>query len=164
MYIFGSHLIDLIILLLGKPKEITSSIASSGIGGVNSPDITSAILKYDNALARVFVSSVECNGWGRRCFSVAGSEGTAEIRPLEVPVRMTVAKKGEGNEYFDNYAKVVDTISLPDSERYDEMMKDFYAYINGTKENPFTYEHEYAVQEVLDEVVGGVKFYGKNID
>ncbi len=164
MYIFGSHLIDLIILLLGKPKEITSSIASSGIGGVNSPDITSAILKYDNALARVFVSSVECNGWGRRCFSVAGSEGTTEIRPLEVPVRMTVAKKGEGNEYFDNYAKVVDTISLPDSERYDEMMKDFYAYINGTKDNPFTYEHEYAVQEVLNEVVGGVKFYGKNID
>ena len=44
------------------------------------------------------------------------------------------------------------------------MMKNFYAYIKGTKENPFTYEHEYAVQEVLDEVVGGVKFYGKNID
>ncbi len=159
MYIFGSHLIDLIILLLGKPKEISSSIASSGIGGVNSPDITSAILKYDNALARVFVSSVECNGWGRRCFSVAGSEGTVEIRPLEVPVKMTFAKKGEGNEYFDDYAKTVETISLPDTERYDEMIKDFYSFIIGKKENPFTYEHEYAVQEVLDEVVGGVKFY-----
>ena len=48
--------------------------------------------------------------------------------------------------------------------RYDEMMKDFYAYINGTKENPFTYEHEYAVQEVLSEIIGGVKFFGKNID
>ena len=44
------------------------------------------------------------------------------------------------------------------------MMKDFYAYIMGEKENPFTYEHEYAVQKVLDEVVSGVKFYGKNID
>ena len=44
------------------------------------------------------------------------------------------------------------------------MMKDFYAYINGTKENPFTYEHEYAVQEVLDEVVGGVKYYEQIID
>lgn len=163
MYIFGSHLIDLIVLLLGKPKEICSSIASSGIGGINAPDITSAILKYDNALARVFVSSVECNGWGRRCFSVAGSEGTIEIRPLEVPVRMTFAQKGKGNEYFDDYANPIDTISLPDSERYDEMMKDFYTFIKGTKENPFTYEHEYEVQEVLDSVVGGVKFYGKNI-
>ena len=47
---------------------------------------------------------------------------------------------------------------------YDEMIKDFYSYIAGEKENPFTYEHEYNVQSVLDEVVGGVKFYGKNID
>lgn len=164
MYIFGSHLIDLIVLLLGKPDEISSSITSSNVNGIHSPDITSAILKYDNALARVFVSSVECNGWGRRCFSVAGSKGTAEIRPLEVPVKMTFAKKGDGKEYFDDYAKSVDTISLPDSERYDEMIKDFYSFIIGEKQNPFTYEHEYAVQEVLSEIVGGVKFYGENFN
>ena len=36
--------------------------------------------------------------------------------------------------------------------------------VKGKKENPFTYEHEYAVQEVIDEIVGGVRFYGKNID
>ena len=164
MCIFGSHLIDIIVFLLGKPKEVKSSFVSSNVNGVVSSDITSATLEYNNALARVFVSSVECNGWGRRCFSVCGSEGTVEIRPLEVPVRMTVAKKGEGNEYFDDYAKVTDTIALPDSERYDEMMKDFYAYIMEGKENPFTYEHEYAVQEVLNEIVCGLEFYSKNID
>ena len=52
---------------------------------------------------------------------------------------------------------------LGNLKRYDEMMKDFYSFIIGEKENSFTYEHEYAVQEVLDEVVGGVKFYGKDI-
>ena len=156
MYIFGSHLIDLIVLLLGKPTKIFSSIASSGVNGVSSPDITSAILQYDNALARVFVSSVECNGWGRRCFSVAGSDGTVEIRPLEVPARMTLAAKGEGNEYFEDYAKPLETKNLPDTERYDEMIQDFYAYIKGRKQNPFTYEHDFLVQQVLDEIVGGV--------
>jgi hypothetical protein len=44
------------------------------------------------------------------------------------------------------------------------MVKDFYDYIIGKKENPFTYEHEFAVQEVLDKIVGGVGFNGKNID
>ena len=44
------------------------------------------------------------------------------------------------------------------------MMKDFYSFIIGEKENSFTYEHEYAVQEVLDEVVGGVKYYEQIID
>ena len=38
------------------------------------------------------------------------------------------------------------------------MVQDFYAYIQGTKENPFTYEHDYLVQKVLDEIVGGVRF------
>ena len=36
--------------------------------------------------------------------------------------------------------------------------------VGKVKENPFTYEHEYAVQEVLSEIIGGVKFFGKNID
>ncbi len=164
MYIFGSHLIDLIVWLLGKPNQVHSTVVSSGVNGVSSPDLTSATLAYDHTLARVFVSSVECNGWGRRCFSIAGSNGTVEIRPLEVPVRMTFAKGGDGGEYFDDYAKPIPTVTVPDNERYDEMIQDLYAYIVGEKENPFTYEHEYAVQEVLDEIVGGVKNNGKNLD
>ena len=34
----------------------------------------------------------------------------------------------------------------------------------GTKQNPFSYEHDYLVQTVLSEIVGGVRFNGKNID
>ena len=68
-----------------------------------------------------------------------------------------------GRPYFD------DKITIPfdldaSGSRYDEMMKDFYGYIKGTKQNPFTYEHDYLVQKVLDELVGGVRFNGKNID
>ena len=48
--------------------------------------------------------------------------------------------------------------------RYDDMMQDFYAYIVGAKQNPFSYEHDYLVQKVLSEIVGGVRYNGKNID
>lgn len=164
MYIFGSHLIDLVVSLLGKPKKVLSHIGSSNMNGVASPDLTTATLIYDNAIARVFVSSVEANGWGRRCLSVAGSKGTLELRPIETPEKMTLAKVGEGKEYFDNYAKEIAIDHLDDSCRYDEMIKDFYCFITGEKENPFTVDHEYAVQEVLDKVVGGVKAYGNNSD
>lgn len=156
MYIFGSHLVDLIVLLLGEPKRVESNVISSMIRGIKSPDITSASLIYDDALARVFVSSVECNGWGRRCFSVAGSEGTLEIRPLEVPVRARIAKRGEGAEYFADYARELDCVQLPDSCRYDEMLQDFYDFIVYGKENPYSYEHEYTVQKVLYKIVGAV--------
>ncbi len=154
MYIFGSHLIDLIVLLLGEPKAVERSFASSGIRGVKSPDINAATLIYDNAIARVFVSSVECNGWGRRCFSVAGSDGTLEIRPLEVPVRATLARRGEGAEYFADYAKEIPTKQIPDSERYDEILRDFYDFIVMGKQNPYAYEHELAVQRTLLRAVG----------
>ena len=36
--------------------------------------------EYEKALARVFVSSVEVNGWGRRQFVVSGSKGTIDIK------------------------------------------------------------------------------------
>ena len=155
MYIFGSHLVDLILLLLGEPKEIQSHVGRSGVNGVDAPDLSCATLIYDHAVARIFVSSVECNGWGRRCFSVAGSEGTIEIRPLEVPVKMTLAKKGEGKEYFEDYAKELPVVSLPDSCRYDEMMQCFYDYITGQKKNPYSYDHDRLVQKLLWEIVGG---------
>lgn len=67
------------------------------------------------------------------------------------------------NPYKD--LKTIETIEeIPMDCRYDQMVKDFYDYIIGKKENPFTYEHEFAVQEVLDKIVGGVGFNGKNID
>lgn len=163
MYIFGSHLIDLVVSLLGKPQKVLSHIGSSNMNGVASPDLTTATLIYDNAIARVFVSSVEANGWGRRCLSVAGSKGTLELRPIETPEKMTLAMVGEGKEYFDDYAKPLETEHLPDNCRYDEMMQDFYSFVTGKAQNPFTYEHEYALQEVLDKVVGGVKAIGNNI-
>ncbi len=77
-----------------------------------------AVLEYDKALARIFVSSVEVNGWGRWQLVVSGSKGTVNI-----------------NEY------------IPE-----------------TKQNPFSYEHDYLVQKVLSEIVGGVRINAKNID
>ena len=35
-----------------------------------------------------------------------------------------------------------------------EMMKDFYKSVIGEKENPYSYEHELAVQKTLCRVVG----------
>ncbi|MBQ7089545.1 MAG: Gfo/Idh/MocA family oxidoreductase [Clostridia bacterium] len=43
-------------------------------------------------------------------------------------------------------------------------LEEYKKLLEAAKENPFTYEHEFAVQEVLDKIVGGVGFNGKNID
>lgn len=43
---------------------------------------------------------------------------------------------------------------MPDNIRYDAMMRDFYDFVQGTKQNPFTYAHELRVQKVLTQITG----------
>lgn len=156
MYIFGSHLIDIIVYLLGKPNRVIPSILA--------PELTAATLEYDHTIARVFSSSLEWDGWARRTFSVCGELGTVHIQPIEDPCIMTFAPCHEGRRFGVQMAQPVELPPQSNNTRYDEMLKDFYAYITGTKENPFTYEHDYMVQEVLDAACGGIKSLGKELE
>ncbi len=164
MYILGSHLVDLIVYILGKPEKVTSFLKHSKLDGIDFADNNLAVLEYEKALARVFVSSVEVNGYGRRQLVVSGSKGTVNICPLERPITMTYSDTVIADATYQDRKIFIPFEDHTATGRYDQMMRDFYAYIKGTKENPFTYEHDYAVQQVLDEIVGGVRFYGKNID
>ena len=164
MYILGSHLVDLIVYMMGEPKKITTFLKHTGLDGVDFEDNNLAVLEYDKALARIYVSSVEVNGFGRRQLMVSGSKGTVNICPLERPITMTYSDTSIADKTYEDRKIVIPFEDNTASGRYDEMMQDFYAYIMGTKKNPFTYEHDYLVQKVLDEIVGGVRFHGNNID
>ncbi|MBQ8341889.1 MAG: Gfo/Idh/MocA family oxidoreductase [Clostridia bacterium] len=164
MYILGSHLVDLIVYMLGEPKRIVPFLKHTGLDGVDFEDNNLAVLEYDRALARIFVSSVEVNGYGRRQLMVSGSKGTVNICPMERPTVMTWAEPSMAKSPWSAACEQVPVADLTGDCRYDEMMKDFYAYMIGTKQNPYTYEHDYLVQKVLDEIVGGVRFHGKHID
>lgn len=155
MYILGSHMVDLIVYLLGEPKSIKSYLLHSNRDGVDVEDNNLAILEYDKTLARIYISSVEVNGFGRRQFVVSGSKGTVEIKPIERPCLMASSFDLSPSKcYADD--KVVEQIEEDSNNcRYDEMIKDFYSFVTGEKQNPFSYEHEYLVQKVLTEIVGG---------
>ncbi|MBE6554321.1 MAG: Gfo/Idh/MocA family oxidoreductase [Ruminococcaceae bacterium] len=163
MYILGSHLVDLIVYLMGEPKKITTFLRSTGLDDVHFEDNNLAVLEYENALARIFVSSVEVNGHGRRQFVVSGSRGTVNICPIE-PATMTYSDTTITDQPYKNIKIDIPFDNVPKKGRYDDMLQDFYEYIKGTKQNPFSYEHDYLVQKVLSDIVGGVRFHGKNID
>ncbi len=164
MYILGSHLVDLIVYILGEPDRITAFLKHTGLDGVDFEDNNLAVLEYGSALARIFVSSVEVNGFGRRQLMVSGSRGTVNICPLERPITMTYSDTAITNKTYEDVKVTLPFEDNTADGRYDEMMRDFYSYIVGDKENPFTYEHDYLVQKVLSEMVGGIRFNGKNIN
>ncbi len=156
MYILGSHLVDLIVYMMGEPQKITSFLKHTGLDGVDFEDNNLAVLEYEKCLARVFVSSVEVNGWGRRQFVVSGSKGTYNIMPIECKCTVTYSDTSIATNGYADMKQYIEVPDVPNNIRYDVMMQDFYEYIKGTKTNPFSYEHDYLVQKVLYEICGGV--------
>ena len=155
MYIFGSHLIDLVVNILGEPKNVYSFIKQTGFEGVYSDDNDFAVLEYDKSIARITTLSVEVNGWGMRRFAVMGSKGTVEIKPLELDVIMTKSTTDMIAEFkCADVKEMVDVKDISALTRYDEMIKDFHESVIGKKANPYSYEHELAVQRTLCRVVG----------
>ena len=154
MYIFGSHLIDLVVRILGEPEKVYPFIKQTGFEGVYSSDNNFAVLEYDKAIAKITTLSVEVNGWGMRRFAVMGSKGTVEIKPIECDVKMYKSTVDIATNAYRDMQEKIDVKDVPTLSRYDEMMKDFYRAVTGEKENPYSYEHELAIQRTLCKVVG----------
>lgn len=154
MYILGSHLVDLIVYLMGEPKAVHTFMKHTNLDGVDFPDNTLAVLEYDKALCRVYESSVEVNGWGRRQFMISGSKGTVDIKPIENSSAMTYSDLSIASNCYEDMKINIPISDIPKDCRYDEMMKDFYAYITKSKKNPFSYGHDLAVHRTLNRICG----------
>ncbi len=150
MYIFGCHLIDLAVDILGEPKNVVPFLKSTHAEGVCAQDNCFAVLEYEKAVAKITTLSVEVNGWDMRHVSIMGSRGTAEIRPLETSAKMTVslADKDSGRP------REIEVVNAGAGCRYDRMMKDFYLVVTGAKKSPYSHEHELMLQRTLYRACG----------
>ena len=149
MYIFGCHLIDLALSILGEPKAVHSFIKRTEFEGISSDDNCFALLEYDRAVARITALSVEPNGWGMRRIAVMGSKATVEIKPIELDVEMHIATPDMTDDIYSSKSEKIEVEDVPAMSRYDEMVRDLYSYIVGEKENPYTYDHELLLQRTL---------------
>ncbi len=144
MYIFGCHLIDLIVKVKGKPNKVVPFIVNSGLDGIDFPDNSAAALVYDDGTCFIRTSSVEVNGWGRRQIAFCGDKGTIEIKPIEAPMHVTESYIEESLSWKD----VHHVVEPPKQEhRYTNMLTDFAKMIRGEGENPYTYEHDLYVHK-----------------
>lgn len=153
MFIFGSHLIDLIFDLLGEPEKEHSFFKQTGYQGVFSEDNCLCVMEYEKTLARITDLSVEQGGFQLRRFAVMGSLGSVEIQPIEQVTAMTLYDK-DG----------IHPIDVPDSggaTRYDDMMRDFYRSVTEGNQGAFSYDYELALQRTLYRAIGK-PVYGKD--
>ena len=97
-----------------------------------------------NGVSFVKTCAKEIGGFGRRQLVINGTEGSVEIKPLEI------AQKGDGF-----LLKTQRTRRKPDGSpifeespvfgRYDKMLQSFAAMVRGDMTNPYTYDYELSV-------------------
>lgn len=149
-YIFGCHLIDLVVSMLGKPDRVTPYLRRTWPEKDNVVDNGLAVMEYPYATATVRAAVVEVEGFRRRQLVVCGDKGTFDIRPLEyngsnplpTTVRLTLA------EPAGPYAAGCHEFEMETPKgRYDAQLIELAEIIRGEKENPYPSAHEIMVQE-----------------
>ncbi len=143
LFELACHLIDAVVTVLGKPSEVHAIHITSEDDGFRDNQL--ATFRYPKALATVGSNHIDPFGGPRRQFTVVGTEGTIEIRPLEpAKLRLSLTKPHGG---FDRGTHEVD---LPRSEgRYHGEFRDLAKVVRGEKQLAWNAAHDLAVQETL---------------
>jgi predicted dehydrogenase len=144
MFELGCHVLDLVLGVLGRPREVIAFAQHSARVNDGLLDNMLAVLAYPRATATVRSSALEIDGGERRHLVVCGSEGTFHIQPLDNPsARVTLAQPR------GRYARGYQDLRFPRYTRYVQDAADMASIIRGDKASDFTPEHDLAVQETL---------------
>lgn len=154
MYIFGGHIIDFILRLMGKPKRVEPLLFHTGAGGFGGIDNATALLHYDRGVSVARTSAVETGGWLRRELTVVGEKGTVSITPFERPTVRWLSLQTGREDYYDKIAET-ETLRLPtDYDRYDAFPEEFYARLNGAPAGVYDYDYELTLHRLVLQACG----------
>ncbi len=140
MFELGCHMIDAMMIVLGRPQKITPFTRATRRDGVL--DSQTTVFEYPDAIATIRSSIVEPHGGDRRHFEVSGENGTITIRPIEPPKLQLALHRPAGG-----YQAGPQAIEFPDTEdrRYHKQLQEFAAVVRGDKPSPWSAEHDLAV-------------------
>jgi predicted dehydrogenase len=144
MFELGCHVIDLVIGVLGSPKQVTAYPRQSGFVADDLADNMLAVLEYPHAAATVKSSAVEVNGGARRHLTVCGRKGTFHIQPLDAPNVVYTLDAAHGE-----YKQGTHEVRFGNYERYVGDAEDMARILRGEKECDFPYTHDLAVHETV---------------
>lgn len=136
MYELGCHLIDALVALAGRPERVTAHLRKGADGLA---DNQLAVFDFPTFAATIRSQITDPFGGPRRQFSIVGTKGYLDIRPLEPP-QAVLAIEGEGAKPQKFPAA---------GGRYDAEFVDLAAAIRGEKALPYGADHDLAVHEAI---------------
>lgn len=152
MFFLGCHLVDLILQIQGQPKRIIPLNKSTNCD-TEAEDFGMAVFEYENGISFAKTSALEIGGYARRQLVVVGTNGTVELKPLEIsaPGVGLCTKK---TEYWEKSWGCTGEHSQTEFDRYDGMTAGFASYIRGERENPYTPDYELELYKTIRKACG----------
>ena len=144
MYELGSHMVDAIVRLLGKPDKITPFLYTHGPYGDALKDNTLAVLEYPRAIATISSATFQPSSGAYRALEVLGTAGTATIRPIEPPTLAMDLARAAGP-----YQAGMNSKAWPDWERFAGDFVELAAAVRGQGQLSVTPDQELAIHETL---------------
>ncbi|MFA6929069.1 MAG: Gfo/Idh/MocA family oxidoreductase [Lentisphaeria bacterium] len=159
MFNLGCHLIDFVVAAMGAPRNVVPFLQSTADLPDSIHNNCTAVLEYPHANLVLRSCSRMSGCVASRRMRIAGTNGWIDLSPLErfddVPIsltmRLTTPKGG--------YDAGIHTIEFSvRHDRYREQMLELAGMIRGEVTNPYSYEHDYLVQQVVLAASGYAKW------
>lgn len=144
MFELGGHVIDPMIRLMGKPREVKPFLRTDGPVKDSLKDNTLAVFQWDKAIGIVYGSNLQPGSSRYRAFEVHGTNGAAIVNPIEAPVLTFDLEKAAGP-----YTAGVQKVAVPAYKRYEGDMIELAAAVRKETKLRVTYDEDLMVQEAL---------------
>lgn len=146
MFELACHLIDQVVSILGPPELVTAHTRRTQPDKDSFADNQLAVFDYPKAIATIRCNHVDPMGGARRQFSITGTQGTFEIRPLEPHPKGRLGLDRPRGDFKKGYQDVM--FEKP-AGRYDAEFIDLAAVIHGEKKLAWDAAHDIATHEAV---------------
>lgn len=150
MFEQGSHLVDVVVRLLGRPRRVTPFLQRRERPASPLADNTIAVLEYPRAMAILTSAPLQPNAGEHRFLEILGTRGTARVQPIEAP-RLTLDLAADAGPYV----KGRQDVPLPPFKRYVDEFRTLARCIREGQPLQVSPEKELEIQTVLLEACGG---------
>lgn len=140
----GCHLIDMLVLLMGRPKAVHPFLRHDDALDDGLADNTLAAFTFDRAIATVESAASEAHPFPRRRFEVCGTNGSIVLQPLEPPSARVCLREPRGP-----YGAGWQEVPLENIPRYVRDLAELARCIRDDQPLPYAYEHDETVQETV---------------
>jgi len=149
MFEQGSHLVDIVVRMLGKPNRVTPFLRMHGTRADPLRDNNVAVLEFERATAVITNTALQAASTPPRSVEVIATKGTALLQPIEPPTLQFDMAVAAGP-----FHKGPQDIPMPPYRRYEAEFAELAAAVRGESPLAVSLDDELLVAETVLRAAG----------